>query len=207
MTDLPASFGTKAAVEEAIRSRFSEISAILSAVGVNPALYPAGLPASLERAMRFSATMASTLTPPEPLTPEEVVARLCMAVDAERDRRLALDFTYDFGETQAVDDSGAEIEAGERRLQMGPLDRSNWQTLQGAALTAVTSGQPATVLPMRAEDNWNIRTTAAQVLQVLAAMTAHGSALLFHGGALKTAIRTAEDPSSIDIMAGWPEPS
>lgn len=207
MTDLPASFRTKAAVEEAIRSRFSEISAILSAVGVNPALYPAGLPASIERAMRFSATMASTLTPPEPLTPEEVVARLYMAVDAERDRRLALDFIYDFGETQAVDDSGDEIQAGERRLQMSPLDRSNWQTLQGAALTAVVGGAPETILPIRAEDNWNIQTNAAQVLQVLATMTAYGAALLFHGGALKSAIRAAEDPASVDILAGWPEPS
>lgn len=205
MTDLPASFGTKAAVEEAIRSRFSEISTILAAAGDNPALYPAGLPASLARAMRFSATMASTLTPPEPLTPEEVVARLCTAVDAERDRRLALDFTYDFGETQAVDDSGAEIQAGERRLQMSPLDRSNWQTLQGAALTAFISGTPETVLPIRAEDNWNIQTTAEQVLQVLAAMTEHGAALLFAGGAIKSAIRAAEDPASIDITAGWPE--
>lgn len=57
---------------------------------------------------------------------------------------------------------------------------------------------------MRAEDNWNIQTTAPQVLQVLAAMITHGSALLFHGGALKSAIRSAEDPASIDIMDGWP---
>lgn len=66
------------------------------------------------------------------------------------------------------------------------------------------SGAPDTVLPMRAEDNWNIQTTAAQVLQVLAAMTAHASALLFHGGSLKSQVRAAADPVSVDWMTGWP---
>ena len=133
------------------------------------------------------------------------MARRCAQVDAERDRRMAQDFAYDFGETPAVNDAGEEIAAGERLLQMTPLDRANWQTLQGAALTAVISGAAETVLPMRAEDNWNIKTTAFQVLQVLAAMTQHGAALLFAGGAIKSAIRAAEDPASIDITEGWPE--
>lgn len=140
----------------------------------------------------------------EPPVPPVSVEALCAAVDAERDRRMALDWTYDFGTTPALDDDQVQIEAGVRSLQMRPEDRANWQTLQGAALTAVVSGQPGTILPMRAEDNWNIQTTAAQVLEVLAAMTAHGSALLFAGGAIKSAIRSAEDPASIDIMAGWP---
>jgi hypothetical protein len=207
MTETSTTYPTRAATESAVRSRFADIAAILGSAKTNAALYPEGLPSHIDRALRFSGTMASTLTPPEPQAPEEVVARLCTAVDAERDRRLALDFTYDFGETQAVDDSGGEIQAGERRLQMSPLDRSNWQTLQGAALTAVVGGAPETILPIRAEDNWNIQTNAAQVLQVLATMTAYGAALLFHGGALKSAIRAAEDPASVDILAGWPEPS
>lgn len=132
------------------------------------------------------------------------VDELCAAVDAERDRRTSRDFAYDFGVTPALDDNGAEIEAGVRHLQMRPEDRANWQALQGAALTAVVSGQPDVILPMRAEDNWNIQTTAPQVLQVMATMITHGSALLFHGGALKSAIRSAEDPASINIMDGWP---
>ena len=138
------------------------------------------------------------------LEPTATTEDICRQIDAERDRRMALDWTYDFGTTPALDDDQVQIEAGVRSLQMRPEDRANWQTLQGAALTAVVSGQPGTVLPMRAEDNWNIQTTAAQVLEVLAAMTAHGSALLFAGGAIKSAIRSAEDPASIDIMAGWP---
>lgn len=207
MSEPSTSYPNRAAVEAAVRACFTDVATILGTAKADAALYPEGLPAHIDRALRFSSTMASTLAPAELATPEEVVASLCAAVDAERDRRLALDFTYDFGETPAVDDGGVEIEAGERHLQMRESDRANWQALQGAALTAIVSGQPDTVLPMRAEDNWNIQTTATQVLQVLAAMTAHGAALLFHGGALKSAIRTAEDPASVDILTGWPEAS
>ncbi len=135
---------------------------------------------------------------------ESLIDRLCRAVDDERDRRTALDFPYDFGATPAINGAGDQIEAGERHLQMRPADRANWQALQGAALTAVVIGAPETLLPLRAEDNWNVQTTAAQVLMVLAAMTAHGSALLFHGTGLKEAVRAAADPTSVDIMAGWP---
>lgn len=142
-----------------------------------------------------------TWVEPEPVMP--TVEQLCAAIDAERDRRMALDFTHDFGATPALDDLGNEIEAGERLLQMRPEDRANWQTLQGAALTAVVSSQPNVILPMRAEDNWNIQTTALQVLGVLAEMTQHGSNLLFAGGALKSQQR-AIYPEVVDIMTGWP---
>jgi hypothetical protein len=142
-----------------------------------------------------------TWVEPEPVMP--TVEQLCAAIDAERDRRMALDFTHDFGATPAVDDLGNEIEAGQRQLQMRPEDRANWQTLQGAALTAVVSSQPNAILPMRAEDNWNIQTTAVQVLGVLAEMTQHGSELLFAGGALKSQQR-AVYPEVVDITQGWP---
>jgi|GEM_PF-771264 len=149
-----------------------------------------------------------TIAPPPASSAEDI----CRLIDAERDRRTALDFAYDFGTTLAFDDErttkghgfGQEIAAGVRLLQMRTEDQDNWRTAQGAALTAVVSGAPETILPMRAEDNWNIQTTAAQVLQVLAAMTDHASALLFYGGALKSQVRAAADPSSVDCMTGWP---
>ena len=197
-------YTSQADVEQAVRANFEAIQTILRDAGSNTSLYPAGLPGKLERSLSFSSSTAAMLTPPEPATQEEIVARRCAQVDAERDRRMAQDFAYDFGETLAVNDAGEEIAAGERLLQMTPLDRANWQTLQGAALTAFISGTPETVLPIRAEDNWNIQTTAEQVLQVLAAMTQHGAALLFAGGALKSAIRASEEPASIDITEGWP---
>lgn len=207
MTDVQAALPTRSAVEVALQSKFADIAAILTDAVANPDLYPVGLPASLDRAMRFSANMAAALQPAElePETDEQIVASLCTQVDAERERRTSLDFAYDFGETLATDDAGEEIEAGVRQLQMRPGDRANWQALQGAALTAVVSGQQDAVLAMRAEDNWNIQTTALQVLQVLAAMIQQGAALLFYGGALKSAIRSAEDPTTVEIEDGWPE--
>lgn len=152
------------------------------------------------------------LTWVEPEAPAPTAEGICRQIDAERDRRIALDFAYDFGTTLAFDDErttkgpgfGQEIAAGVRLLQMRTEDQDNWRTAQGAALTAVISGAPDTTLPMRAEDNWNVQTTADQVLHVLSLITAHASALLFHGGALKSQVRTAADPSSVDWMTGWP---
>lgn len=132
------------------------------------------------------------------------VEEACARVDAERDRRLALDFAYDFGATLAIDDAGTEIEAGVRALQMAPANRADWQTVHGLALAAIISGSPTAVMPIRCEDNWNVQTTALEIVACLTAATLRGSALVFHGGALKTAIWAAEDPTAIDIMVGWP---
>lgn len=128
----------------------------------------------------------------------------CKQVDIERDLRIANDFLYDFGETVAIDDFGVQIAAGIRALQMKDKDRNFWETLRGSALTAVVSGVPATVMYMRSADNWNIQTTAIQVLQVLAAASQRGALLVSHAGSLKSQLRTSNDPASIDITAGWP---
>lgn len=141
--------------------------------------------------------------PPEPAAIDHAEER-CREVDRERGRRMAADFEYDFGSTPALNDLGTEIEAGVRSLQMRAHDISNWQSLYSVASVMVLSGQGSTVLPMRAEDNWNIQTPASQVLQALTAVFARGSALVAAGGAIKTAIRAAADPYAIDIMEGWP---
>lgn len=138
---------------------------------------------------------------PEPVV--VTVEQLCAAIDAERDRRLDTDFVFDFGATLAVDDGGTEIAAGERALQMRPLDVSNWLALYSVATVAVMSGNGAAVLPMRAEDNWNIQTPATQVLDALTAAFARGSALTMAGGAIKSQQRAAY-PEVIDITLGWP---
>lgn len=148
----------------------------------------------------------------EPESPDPTAEEICRQIDAERDRRTALDFAYDFGATLAFDDErtakgpgfGQEIAAGVRLLQMRAEDQDNWRTAQGAALTAKVLGAPGAIQPMRAEDNWNVQTTADQVLHVLSQITAHGAALLFHGGALKSQVRAAADPASVDWMTGWP---
>lgn len=203
--DMPLyAFSDRHDLEHHVGQRLMEIEQAITAAQGDAALFPTGLTPAMTRALSFARAAAPPLmAQPEPETPERIVERLCRAIDAERDRRTALDFVYDFGTTSARDDNGQEIEAGVRHLQMRPEDRGNWQALQGAALTAVISGQTTAILPMRAEDNWNIQTTALEVLGVLGAMTTHGAALLFAGGALKSQQR-AIYPEVVDITTGWP---
>lgn len=199
-------FATRDALKAELRERFGAIAAILDTAAGDTALFPEGLTIDLHRIQRYARMFTPQLAPAsvEPETLEQAKIRLCAAVDAERDRRTALDFSHDFGTIPALNGAGEEIEAGVRQLQMRDADRARWQALQGAALTAIVSGQPDALMPMRAEDNWNIQTTATQVLSVLAAMTAHGAALLFFGASLKDAIRASEEPETVDIASGWP---
>lgn len=143
---------------------------------------------------------------PSPIGPRQ--AQLVAAIDAERDRRQREDLAFDFGETVALDDLGDPQPAGERLLQMGERNQRDWIALHSAAVAAVVAGQGETVMPIRAEDNWNIQTTALQLLEVGQAMLARNSAILFHGGALKTAVRAAvshAELDAIDLAEGWPE--
>jgi hypothetical protein len=134
----------------------------------------------------------------------ERVAALVAEVDRIRDAKIASDFVYDFGTTPALDDLGNQIEAGVRLLQMRDKDRAFWENLRGTALTAVLNNQGSAIMYMRAEDNWNIQTTASQVLTVLTATSVRGAQLVAFAGALKTQIRTAEDPDAVTINDGWP---
>ncbi|MET3527271.1 hypothetical protein [Phenylobacterium koreense] len=144
----------------------------------------------------------------EPIPLEERKAALLIAIDAERDRRQQLDLVYDFGEIVAVDDAGNEAPAGQKALQMKfEPDQRNWLGLQSQALAAVFSGQGELVMPMRAEDNFNVQTTALQVLGATAAMVARNAAILFFGGQLKTQVRNAANATVLDainINIGWP---
>lgn len=138
---------------------------------------------------------------------DERKAVMLAAIDAERDRRQQLDFTYAFGELAAIDDVGQSIAAGDRELQMRLADQLNWQALQSQAVVAVMAGQGGALMPMRAEDNWNVQTTAADVLTVTSAMFMRNAGLLFFGGALKSQVRAAANGSALDainISIGWP---
>jgi len=134
-------------------------------------------------------------------------ATLLRAIDAERDRRQHLDLVYDFAATEAYDDAGQVITAGPRALQMRASDQLNWMALQSQALVAIISASPETIMPMRAEDNWNVQTAATQVLMVTSAMVQRNAAVLFFGAALKSQVRAAGDSSALDaisITLGWP---
>lgn len=144
----------------------------------------------------------------EPIPLEERKAALLVAVDAERDRRQQLDVVYNFGEIVAIDDAGNEAPAGPKALQMKfEPDQRNWLGLQSQALAAVISGQGEMIMPMRAEDNFNVQTTAVQVLGATAALFARNAAILFFGGQLKTQVRNAPSGEALDainIGIGWP---
>lgn len=130
-------------------------------------------------------------------------------IDTKRDELQQADFEYDFGELLAIDDFDNELPAGIRRLQMRPEDRANWGDLQAQAMVAGMANLPDTLLPMRAEDNFNVQTTAGDVLVVTSAMFARNAGYLFKGGALKSRARqavAADDAEAfdlIDIEAGW----
>ena len=144
----------------------------------------------------------------EPIPLEQRKAELLSQIDAERDRRQQLDFAYDFGETPAINPAKETVPAGVKSLQMRfDPDQRNWMGLQSQAVVAVMMQQPAALAPMRAEDNFNIQTTAAQVLQVTAAMVARNGDILFHGGDLKDQVRAAPNGAALDainINIGWP---
>lgn len=127
------------------------------------------------------------------------------ALDAERETRIATDFQFDFGATVAVDDQGEEEPAGVRALQMGVNNRRDWQALQGLALTV---GGGDAVMPIRCSDNVNVQTTATQVLQVLAAATVRGSAIVFYAAARKALVRqattAAEVAQIVTDSTAWP---
>lgn len=135
-------------------------------------------------------------------------AGMLRVIDAERDRRQQLDFLHDFDLLDATGEGGQVIAAGQRALQMRfDPDQRNWQALQSQAVVAVMAGQGATVMPMRAEDNWNVQTTAADVLAVTSAMFVRNASILFYGAALKSQVRaalTGSDLDAINITVGWP---
>ncbi|WP_297803384.1 hypothetical protein [uncultured Brevundimonas sp.] len=158
------------------------------------------LPARLERVRSFARTAVHSVAPGE----DNSVEGICKRIDKLRDAKTAADFAYDFGETVAVNDANEEEAAGVRRLQMRSHDVQRWLAVHAAALTAIIGGQPETVIPIRAEDNWNIQTTAAQVVEVLTAAIERGAVLLYYGANLKAAVRAAEDPTTVDIVNGWP---
>jgi len=141
--------------------------------------------------------------PPAPLEPAQ--AQALAMLDAAREARISTDFDYDFGATVAIDDQGGEEPAGVRALQMGVNNRRDWQALQGLALTV---GGGATLLPIRCSDNVNVQTTAAQVLQVLAAATVRGSAIVFYAAARKALVRQATTAAQVDQVVAdsteWP---
>lgn len=135
---------------------------------------------------------------PEPpaLTTEDI----CRQIDAERDRRQALDFQYDFGDAVAVLDDDTQERAGIRSLQMGPRNKTDWLGQQARALA-----DPGRLIFVRASDNANLIVPAQVWLAAFEAGADRDERLMAFGGRMKSQVRAAEDPASIDWTTGWPE--
>ncbi|WP_142851036.1 DUF4376 domain-containing protein [Telmatospirillum sp. J64-1] len=117
-------------------------------------------------------------------------AQLRAAIDAERDRRLALGYRHDFG-----GDVGVQV------LQTRDLtDRTNWLTLDASAKTLVAAGHGDMPLSIRTEANVVIQVTAAEAVSIMAAMAQHGAAIMAASWALKDALERGEE---VDITQGW----
>lgn len=133
--------------------------------------------------------------------------QLCSQVDAERDRRSALDFSYDFGALDAIADDGTKTPAGVRALQAESEDITRWMATYSLALTKVVQGQPTAIIPIRTQDNANIQTAATDVLAALAALFTRNAGLLFYGATLKAHIKAAGSIAAAQALydgATWP---
>ncbi len=129
---------------------------------------------------------------------------ICDQIDAERDRRQALDFAYDFGDVVAVLDDGAQERAGIRSLQMAPRNKTDWLGQQARALDAMRRELPDTIIFIRVSDNANLLVPAWLWLDVFEAGAARDERLMAFGGPLKTQVRAAADPLTVDWQTGWP---
>jgi hypothetical protein len=192
------------------RAKYSDVE--LATYGIFSRGVPSAPPGQIETARTLSVedgVPVLSVTHAYPPTDQIEMAE-CAAIDAERDARQQADFLFDFEATAALDDAGTEIAAGVRALQMRREDQDNWTRLHALAMAAALGGAPDTILPMRAEDNWNIQTTAAQVMAAFAAGSQRNATLLFFAGALKSAVRAAlaadDVPAALAIRpnAAWP---
>lgn len=146
--------------------------------------------------------------PAEPL--DQLIEAECKRIDAERDRRQALDFAYDFGATPAkLDDDTVIPEAGVRYLQMGQRNRQDWQGVMALATAAVQAEAPNEIFPARVSDNANVLCPAWQFQDCFKAGAARDYALLMYGGARKTIVRAQTSATDVAATiaftdANWP---
>lgn len=144
---------------------------------------------------------------PPTQTLDQVKAAEIAAIEAERAERQAQDFAWDFDGLTALDDYEHSAAAGVRYLQCRPLDIDNWMALYARADSLARRGYGAVTVPMRCEDNWNVQTTADQVIEVLDALFDRNAGLLFYAGRLKTQVRDATDVATVVAVrhaAEWP---
>lgn len=131
-------------------------------------------------------------------TTPPTAAEVRTAINAERDRRIRTPFTY-LGHTFDYDDAsqaritGAATLAGFAQLAGAELGDLRWH---GGASDFVWIDHSNDLVPM----------DAATCLGFGKAAAAWESAHIFAARALKDRLDAGEDPASLDITQGWPEP-
>jgi hypothetical protein len=96
-----------------------------------------------------------------PITPYVPPAPTAVDIIAERDRRLALGFDYDFGDARGV-----------HRIGTTPADMTGWDEVTKGAQAALSLGQPTFAIQL-VTDTGPVTVTALEWQAVLAAATAH----------------------------------
>ena len=97
---------------------------------------------------------------PEP-TPEEAHAAKIAAINAERDRRLAAGFDYDFGDARGV-----------HRINTTDADMRGWDEVTKMAQTALNLGQPETEIGIKTGTG-RATVTASEWQMILLAVGQH----------------------------------
>lgn len=99
----------------------------------------------------------------------------------------------------AVLDDDTQERAGVRSLQMAPRNKTDWLGQQARALA-----DPERLIFVRASDNANLVVPAPLWLAAFEFGADRDERLMAFGGRMKSQVRAAENPSSIDWREGWP---
>lgn len=151
------------------------------------------LPARLDRIRSFATSSIHSVSQQI----DNSAISICARIDKERDRRIDGGFTF-----------------RDTPFQSRPSDREN---IMGAAQLAMAfmaaGGNPETLrwadpdndFVWIAADNTIVPMSAMDVVALFQAGVAFKSALTFYARALKDAVIDDEDPTTVDVVNGWPE--
>lgn len=170
---------TRTEVEAFVGSRLIEIAEALASARSDEALFPAGLPAALERALSYAkgAAPGFLATPASPTVEDRLKALAALRW------RMSQTFAYD-GVAAAPADSALAAVTG------------------FVVAAQITPPEGATVWKL-AQNEFRLWTFAEVVAYGIAIRT-HIQACFDREEALTALIVAAEDPASIDITTGWP---
>lgn len=180
-------------VESFIGLKMAEIAEALTAARSDDAMFPTGLPATLERSLSFATVAASVLLAEfKPRTAKQI----CTAIDQERDRRIDSGFTFGAHTFQS--------RASDRENVMGAAQLAMAYLGAGGDPSSLRWANPDADFVWIAADNQTVPLSAPDVVALLQTGVAFKSVLTFYARAMKDAVIAADDPSSVEWREGWP---